>query len=79
MSSRTPRGVFDLVTNLQREVDSVPETVPTVDNLRPDEADTNTGATKRGLDHPPIFLHCPAGPGFTGGFIAVDAILDGVQ
>ena len=42
MSPRTPRGVLDLVTNLRREVDPVPETVSTVDDLKPDEADPNT-------------------------------------
>ena len=79
MYSRTPRGVLDLVTNLQREVNSVPETVSTLDNLGLGEADTDAGVIKQGLDHPPIFLHCPAGPGCTGGLIALDAILDGVQ
>ena len=74
-----PRGILDLATNLQREVDSIPITNPTVDHLRPDEADPNTGIVKRSLDHPPVLLHCSAGVGRTGGFIAIDAILDGVR
>jgi hypothetical protein len=41
-----PRGVLDLVTILQQEVDSIPVASPTVDNRRVDEVDPNTGIVK---------------------------------
>ncbi|KAI9512300.1 hypothetical protein F5148DRAFT_1163839 [Russula earlei] len=44
-----------------------------------DAIDSDTGIVRHALVERPILLHCSAGVGRTGGFIAIDAVLDGVR
>ncbi|KAJ7226090.1 hypothetical protein GGX14DRAFT_349051 [Mycena pura] len=85
------RGVLGLVGEVARVVDEVDKGLGAgaVDDATDDgsgsdsEVDETTGVLRRALREgnsaAPVLLHCSAGVGRTGGFIAVDAILDAIR
>ncbi|KDQ54952.1 hypothetical protein JAAARDRAFT_38069 [Jaapia argillacea MUCL 33604] len=78
-----PRGVLDLVREVEKEVERLNDVKKAEEAKRREGVNggRESGVVRHALDvqDQPLLLHCSAGVGRTGGFIVVDAVLDGLR